>query len=312
MFLGCFVATALQNRRQPQSGYSTNHRRVKGAASKSKADEAHINHRRATRCAGIWVVKLELIKNRVIRSAPYYRIRKWKRVVFEIERIEFCAFPKKPEKMPGCSRRTSPAKWLVTSDHASHRHQRRGTPALFAGAAFRRIRPDRSRDHAHRSADAAVHSALVAQRFAGWRFASRRVLWFACGRLVVQPNYASLRRAHFARSRLSDDRRGSRFGQHFVDDRRPVRAWSSGNWLWPGRASHESRSSRNRRRAKRFLGEPCQFRVGSGSRFVLSAGFTRAEKWISSDISLRLRGSWRLTGVFVSLCKVPRSKARSV
>jgi hypothetical protein len=41
---GGFVAIALHNRSQPQSGHSANHGRVKGAAGESKSDETNINH----------------------------------------------------------------------------------------------------------------------------------------------------------------------------------------------------------------------------------------------------------------------------
>jgi hypothetical protein len=67
---------------------------VKGAPGKSETDEANIDHRWATRHTGTWIVSMRLIKNRVIRSAPYYRIAKWKRPIFGILRIEFCACPK--------------------------------------------------------------------------------------------------------------------------------------------------------------------------------------------------------------------------
>ena len=44
ILLGGFVAAALQNRREPQSGHGANHRRVKRAAGKSKSDETNFDH----------------------------------------------------------------------------------------------------------------------------------------------------------------------------------------------------------------------------------------------------------------------------
>jgi hypothetical protein len=44
ILLGGFVAAALQNRGEPQSGHSANHLRVKSAASQPESDEANIDH----------------------------------------------------------------------------------------------------------------------------------------------------------------------------------------------------------------------------------------------------------------------------
>src|SRR4029077_10721432 len=106
-------------------------------------------------------------------GAPYYRIVELERLSFEIEWIRFCACIKRRRKTASCSRRRTPAKWLATSEHASNRHPCRGPPALFAGAAFRRICSDRSRDHAFGPDASAVHFALVAQRLASWHFLRR-------------------------------------------------------------------------------------------------------------------------------------------
>src|SRR5580704_6341483 len=50
---GSLVAAALQNRSQPQSGDSANHRRMKGAAGKSKSDETNVDHRSIQE----WIIK---------------------------------------------------------------------------------------------------------------------------------------------------------------------------------------------------------------------------------------------------------------
>jgi hypothetical protein len=39
-----------------------------------------------------------------------------------LDKSHFTPTQKGHKKTPGCSRRCSPAKWLITSDHASHRH----------------------------------------------------------------------------------------------------------------------------------------------------------------------------------------------
>src|SRR5260370_40881499 len=61
-----FVAVALQNRRESQSWHGANHRRVKGAPGKSKADETHIDHRSIQE----WIIKASEQRSQTYRERP--------------------------------------------------------------------------------------------------------------------------------------------------------------------------------------------------------------------------------------------------
>lgn len=73
ILLSSFIAAALQNRGEPQSGHRANHLRMKGAPGKSKSDESYFNHE------GIqeWIRKAPMQRLRKhAKGASYYRIAK--------------------------------------------------------------------------------------------------------------------------------------------------------------------------------------------------------------------------------------------
>ena len=80
---GGFVTTALQNRRQPQSGHSANYLRVKGTSGESKSNETNIDH-----CGiqeGI-VTAFKRGSHTHPKGISYYRIERRGRPDFEVGR----------------------------------------------------------------------------------------------------------------------------------------------------------------------------------------------------------------------------------